>query len=322
MSQSSLVSWRWTEWITLIISGLVLALVVLFQPETFSPILLKYKAQQMRKITGDTRFVAPIEVRSETFVKRLSTALYRPFLLTFSEPIVLLIAFYLSVIYIILFTFLDGYEYIFAEIHGTSEGITGLLFVGIAIGLCFASAIIPVIYSWAKKELQKVHEQGGTKLAPEFRLWYAMLGGSLAIPVSLFWMGWTSDSNISIWSPILASVMFGYGILCVFISSYQYLIDSYEIYAASALASVTLLRYVAAGAMVIVGKCSKSLYIAWRHADGKDRHSILQERWGTLYADHTWLHRRRLCAVAIRVFQVRAQDTGKVQVRGQLESTW
>lgn len=65
-------------------------------------------------------------------------------------------------------------------------------------------------------------------------------------------MGWTSDSNISIWSPLAASVLFGYGILCVFISSYQYIIDSYETYAASGLASVTLIRYVASGGMVVV----------------------------------------------------------------------
>jgi hypothetical protein len=43
------------------------------------------------------------------------------------------------------------------------------------------------------------------------------------------------------------------GILCVFISSYQYIIDSYETFAASALASVTLIRYMAAGGMVVVG---------------------------------------------------------------------
>ena len=40
---------------------------------------------------------------------------------------------------------------------------------------------------------------------------------------------------------------------CVFISSYQYIIDVYEIYSASALASVTLIRYVAAGGMTVVG---------------------------------------------------------------------
>lgn len=41
--------------------------------------------------------------------------------------------------------------------------------------------------------------------------------------------------------------------MTVFISCYQYIIDSYEVYAASALASVTFIRYVAAGGMVVVG---------------------------------------------------------------------
>lgn len=253
ISISPLVSWRWTEWITLIISALVLTLVILLQPETFAPVLLKWKAQHLRRLTGDDRFAAPIEVRAESFGKRLVTALYRPFELTAREPIVILVALYLTVVYIILFTFLDGYDYIFKEIHGVSAGISGTCFIGIAIGLCLATALVPLIYHWAKRDLRKIKEQGGDHLPPEFRLWYSMLGGAFAIPISLFWMGWTSDPNISIWSPLAASVLFGYGILCVFITSYQYIIDAYEIYAASALASVTLLRYMAAGGMVVVG---------------------------------------------------------------------
>jgi hypothetical protein len=66
----------------------------------------------------------------------------------------------------------------------------------------------------------KMEEQGHSKIAPEFRLWYSMLGGSIAIPVSLFWMAWTSRPDISIWSPLGASVLFGYGILCIFITRY------------------------------------------------------------------------------------------------------
>ncbi|ORX96361.1 major facilitator superfamily domain-containing protein [Clohesyomyces aquaticus] len=252
IAQSSLVSWRWTEWITLIMSGLVLGGVVLFQPETYAPILLKWKALHLRRVTGDKRYVAETEIKGEPFFKRLGVALYRPFLLTFREPIIILVTLYLTVIYIVLFTFLDGYGFIFAEIHGTSEGVTGLCFLGIVVGLFGASALVPLIYKWAKRDLAKIQEEGGTRLPPEFRLWYCMLGGSLAIPVSLFWMGWTSYPDISIWSPLAASVFFGFGILCVFISFYQYIIDAYETYAASALASVTLIRYVTAGGMTVV----------------------------------------------------------------------
>ncbi|KAK3071894.1 hypothetical protein LTR53_007812 [Teratosphaeriaceae sp. CCFEE 6253] len=245
--------WRWVDWITLIISGLVLALVFFFQPETYPPVLLKWKAAHLREITGDQRYRAEIEVREESLAHRLRRALYRPFLLTFREPIIMLVALYLTVIYIILFTFLDGYTYIFTETYGISQGLTGVCFLGIVIGLFGASALVPLIYKWAKRDLAKIQEAGGSRLPPEFRLWYSMLGGAVAIPVSIFWMGWTARPDISIWSPLVASALFGYGILCVFITCYQYIIDAYETYAASALASITLIRYFAAGGMTIAG---------------------------------------------------------------------
>ncbi|KAF2721348.1 MFS transporter [Polychaeton citri CBS 116435] len=253
IAQSSLISWRWTEWITLIISGLVLAFVLLFQPETYPPILLKWKAAHLRELTGDERYRAEMEVIPESFPRRLRHALWRPFVLTAREPIIILIALYLTVVYIVLFTFLDGYTYIFQETYGISQGLTGACFLGIVVGLFGATALVPLIYKWAKRDMQVITEKGGDRLPPEFRLWFSMLGGAVAIPISLFWMGWTARPSISIWSPLVASVFFGYGILCVFISCYQYIIDSYETFAASALASLTLIRYVAAGGMTVVG---------------------------------------------------------------------
>ncbi|KAK3699145.1 hypothetical protein LTR37_016619 [Vermiconidia calcicola] len=173
--------------------------------------------------------------------------------MTAREPVIMLLALYLTVIYIVLFTFFHGYTYIFEGTHGLSQGLTGLCFLGIVVGLFGASALVPLIYRWAKRDLQKIKEQGGDRLPPEFRLWYAMLGGAFALPISLFWMAWTTRPDISIWSPLAASVFFGYGTLCVFVTCYQYIIDAYESYAASALASVTFIRYMASGGMVIVG---------------------------------------------------------------------
>ncbi|MCJ1389038.1 hypothetical protein MMC18_001892 [Xylographa bjoerkii] len=251
IGQNANITWRWVEWVTLIISGLVLVLVVLFQPETYAPILLKWKAAHLRSVTGEARYRAEVEIREDTFLRRIRTALYRPFLLTFREPIIMLFALYLTVIYIMLFTFLNGYTFIFTETYGLSQGLTGLAFLGIAIGLCGASLLVPLIYRWAQNDLAKIKAAGGERLPPEFRLWFSMFGAP-AIPISMFWMAWTSYPSISLWSPLAASVLFGYGILCIFISCYQYIIDSYEAYSASALASVTLIRYVAAGGMVEV----------------------------------------------------------------------
>ena len=199
----------------------------------------------------DDRYRSELEIREEKFLHRLLSALYRPFLLTIREPIIMLLALYLTIIYILLFTFLDGYTFIFTNIYGFSQGITGLAFLGIGIGLCLASLLVPLIYIWARRDLKKIKASGGDRLPPEFRLWFGMFGAP-AIPISIFWLGWTASPSISYWCPLAATVLFGYGILCIFFSCYQYIIDSYETFAASALASLTLIRYVAAGGMVEV----------------------------------------------------------------------
>ena len=101
----------------------------------------------------------------------------------------MLLALYLTVIYIVLIIFLDRHNYVFGMIHGTSQGITDLLFLGIVVGLFGASAPVSLIYKWVKRYLKKVQEERGDRLPPEFRPWFSMLVGAFAIPISLFWMG-------------------------------------------------------------------------------------------------------------------------------------
>jgi multidrug resistance protein len=249
----SLSTWRWSEWITLITAALVLAVVFLFQPETYAPILMKWKAQQLRKITGDSRYCAEIEIIPIPFWSRVRAALTRPFALVIHEPIIFLIGLYMTVLYIVLFTFLDGYTYIFTDVYHLSQGLTNVVFAGICVGMVLASALVAPLYSRTRKEMAEAEATPGKVFEPESRLWFAMLGGSPAIPISLLWMGWTDYSSISVWSPIVASVLFGYGVITIFISSYMYLIEVYQSSAASALAFVTFMRYLCAGGMTVVG---------------------------------------------------------------------
>lgn len=252
IADSASVSWRWTEWTTLIIAGIITVSMVLFQPETFTPMLLKWKAHHIRKLTGDSRYHAPIEVNGMRFFGRLKISLCRPFVLSIREPIIILFSAYLTVIYVILFGFLPGYSFIFRNTYHISQGSSGLMFIGIGAGLWLATALVPLILSWAKRDLKKLQESAlapVSRLPPEHTLWFAILGAP-AIPISLFWMGWTAFPSISYWSPLLAGTLFGYGILAVYISTYQYIISSYEIYAASALALTSFVRFLAAGGVL------------------------------------------------------------------------
>ncbi|OGE54577.1 hypothetical protein PENARI_c006G07523 [Penicillium arizonense] len=265
IGQTGVLSWQWTAWIILIGSGAIMALIILFQPETYSPLLLKWKGKHLRKATGDNRFRSAMDMEKIPLFTRIGGALKRQFLITFQEPIILLISLYMTVLYIVLFTFFDGYTYIFTDVYGISQGLTNITWVAMYIGIMLAGLLVFPIYHWTKRDfVAAAKAKNGTDPAsdphaldnvhtqPEIRLWFAMFGAPL-IPISLFWMGWTDFPSVSIWSPIIASSFFGFGAICIFISSYMYVIDSYDIYAASALGFMTVSRYFAAGGMTVVG---------------------------------------------------------------------
>lgn len=190
IGRGSVGSWRWTEWITLIMSGVVLCVVVLLQQETYPPLLLKWKAEHLRRITGDDRFQAELEITKTTLWTRLKISMERPFLLMF-EPIVMLMALYLTVIYIVLFTFLSGYTYIFTITYDISQGLTNVIFVAMLVGIVMATPLVPFTYIKTKRNMDAQKSENGSHVNPEVRLWFAMLGAP-AIPISLFWMGWTA----------------------------------------------------------------------------------------------------------------------------------
>lgn len=184
--------WRWLEWVTLIMGGVVLALVLLFQPETYGSLILYWKASILRKETGDERYRAPMEINQKSLGQRLKTSVYRPFAMFYSELIIILMSLYLTIIYIVLFTFLEGYTYIFGDAYGLSEGLTNLCWAGMLVGIFPVIGVVPVVYSWTAK----AYARDNSTIAPEMRLWYTMLGGAVAVPISLFWMGWTSNVSL------------------------------------------------------------------------------------------------------------------------------
>ena len=85
-------------------------------------------------------------------------------------------------------------------------------------------------------------EAAGGKLPPEARLPLAAWGGVL-MPAGLFVFAWTAVPESIHWSvPILATIPFGVGMLLVFLSTTNYLVDAYLMYAASCLAANAVLR--------------------------------------------------------------------------------
>ncbi|KAJ5334426.1 uncharacterized protein N7506_008209 [Penicillium brevicompactum] len=136
MGTSPLISWQWTEWLTLILTGTLLLSILLFVPETFAPVLLKWKAQALRKATGNELYRSEHEIEAINLYRKLqrSVKLLLKFLLT--EPNIQIFSLYMAVIYTVLFGFLPGCEFIFGStgIYGLNQAHTGLCYIAINIG--------------------------------------------------------------------------------------------------------------------------------------------------------------------------------------------
>ena len=151
------------------------------------------------------------------------------------EPVVFILGMYLVLLYVLLFTFLSGFEYVFQRTYQLSTGQTGSCFAAIAAGETLSVLIAPALYGCTRRETNYAR-RASTELEP--RLWPTIAAAPL-LPASLFWLGWGAHAKVSIWSGLVACFVFGIALIAVYISSYEYIIDSYGEHAAVALASIT-----------------------------------------------------------------------------------
>jgi hypothetical protein len=82
--------------------------------------------------------------------------------------------------------------------------------------------------SWAKSE--------------EYRRLPLACIGAPAIPIALFWLGWSSRLSINPVMPMMSGVFFGFGYLLIFIALINYLTDAYKQFSASAAAAASTSR--------------------------------------------------------------------------------
>ncbi|KAJ5364233.1 uncharacterized protein N7496_009946 [Penicillium cataractarum] len=257
------VSWRFVDWSTAILTGLLLALVILFLPETYSPVLLRWKAQQLRRLTGDDRYRAPLEFKKVSLRGRFRNAFSRPIIFFWTEPIIVVFSAYMAIVFIILYTFTAGFASIFEENYGLNQGETGLCFLAISTGIILASVLVPLSMRLIRRDIYHARRHDLARPEPECNLYMSMFGAPI-IPLSLFWMGWTARPSISIWCPLPAALAFGFGVLGVVVSSYQYIAATFEYHTASALSTIQAVRVMAAGAMAVLAEIMyKDLGEAW-----------------------------------------------------------
>lgn len=230
--------WRWVEGFLAATSGFVWILTTLLIPETYAPVLLIRRAERLSEISGKVyRSKLALQKGRLSLSELLRRSLSRPLVLLFKEPIVLLSAIYVAIVYGTLYMLFAAFPIVFEDIRGWNPGVGGLAFLGVMVGMIIGViCTIPANLHYMK--VQDLHEGYAP---PETRLIQCM-PGALAIPISQFWFAWTDYPSIH-WSVcIIGTAPFGFGVILIYLGVMNYLIDSYTIYAASVLAANTVLR--------------------------------------------------------------------------------
>ena len=212
-----------------------------FLEETYPPVILITKAAELRRRTKNWGIHAKQEEIEIDFRELVTKNFSRPMRLLVTEPIVLLLSIYMSFIYGLLYLFLTAYPIVFQEIHGFSGGVGGLPYFGMIIGMLSAGLYIVLTQPSYNRKL--VANNGVP--VPEWRLPPIVLGG-LSFAGGLFWFGWSGYKKDIPWIvPTLSGLLTGFGLLAIFIQALNYLVDSYLMFAASAIAANTFLRSLA-----------------------------------------------------------------------------
>ena len=204
-------------------------------PETYAPVILKRRAAKLRKETGNPKIMTEQEAQGITFNEMMTACVVRPLKFSVTEPVLCMTCFYVCLIYSLLYAFFFAYPVIFSELYGYKDNIIGLMFIPILIGASFAV----LTTFWCESQYLKLIKT--RKPTPEDRLLGAKIGAPFA--ALALWMLGATTYNHRMWlAPASSGMPFGFGMVLIYYSLNNYIIDCYVQYASSALATKVFLR--------------------------------------------------------------------------------
>ncbi|KAI4277730.1 MAG: hypothetical protein LQ337_001541 [Flavoplaca oasis] len=236
-------SWRWVFWFLTIICTFNTILGFLFLKESYAPTILETRKQKYEESEGGKFRIANQDDRP--FWTKLISSMQRPLRILFTQPIVLTMAVWQAILFGTTYSLYTNFEAIYGSngYYGFSTTQVGLVYLGPGLGffICvwFIVPKIDTIYN----HLTKKH---GGEAKPEYRLPLANIGAVL-IPISLFWFAWTVEYKVHWAVTVLSTVFFGLGQITILNTAQNYYIDSFQKYAASAIAAGAVFRSIVGG---------------------------------------------------------------------------
>ncbi|RKU41272.1 hypothetical protein DL546_000018 [Coniochaeta pulveracea] len=240
--------WRWVFWLLVIVDGFLSVVMFVFARETYAPVLLQRKVDRLRKETGNDLLRSKLDagLSPRDYFKR---GIVRPFKMLFQSPLCAVFAVYMGITYGYLYLLFTSITVVFQQNYGFGSGTVGLVFIGLGVGSMIGLAYYSIT---SDRTLKKMAAKEGQGMKPEYRLKPLPLGAIL-LPAGFFLYGWTAQYKVHWIVPILGHLIIGVGNLLIFMAINMALVDTFTIYAASALASNTVVRSIFGAVLPLCG---------------------------------------------------------------------
>jgi len=252
-------SWRWNLRSIPIVCATGFLLYATTCQETYVPVLQEKKAARLRKslraaqqphptllqrfahamwcLLEDMELIGPLALR-------IVRSLFIPWVLLFEEPLVIVVCFYTSMLYGLLYGALQFFPDVWHDIRGLTPVQVGYTYLAVIAGFVLSTAIV----GCGIQEVQYRRAYDQNEHTPELRIRSGMFS-LFFVPVGLFIFAWTAPFPHVHWTgPCIGILCFSFGMLSVFNSWMAYLTDTYSNNTAAVIAINTFCRSALAGA--------------------------------------------------------------------------
>jgi MFS family permease len=194
----------------------------------------------------------------------ITVSLVRPFHLLFTEPAVFFFSIWVAFAWAVLYLTFGSIPLVFSRQHAFTQRQSGYVFIAMMVG----SALATIIGVYQERLLQhpkwqrKAADDDSSKFwtfmrrrfpaeAPESRLYVTCITAIL-LPAGLYLFGFGSQPSIHWIVPTVAISFATMGIFTIYLATFNYLADSYHMYASSALAAQSFCRNMLGGAFPLL----------------------------------------------------------------------
>ncbi|KAI1137321.1 MFS general substrate transporter [Hypoxylon sp. FL0543] len=236
----------------------------------------QFRPRQLQRI----RWIVKEDEQRASISTMITVSLFRPFLLLFTEPIVFFFSLWVSFAWAILYLTFGSIPLVFQRQYGFSIEQSGYVFTAMIVGSILSTTI--GIYQesvlkhpkWRSESDDSGEDSCDVSIAnveenieatgfwafvrrrfpaesPESRLYFTCFT-SILLPAGLYLFGFAAQPSIHWMVPAFAIFLATMGIFYVYLATFNYLADTYQAYASSALAAQSFCRNVLGGAFPLV----------------------------------------------------------------------